>query len=114
MSGQKSSDEVRRFIRSVADHKGWIVNREPGFVEDLVEGFKTNFSRYGFFQCPCRDSYGDRTKDKDIMCPCEYAQADIDEYGQCFCGLFLAPDFYDSHDEIDGIPERRPDELYPE
>ena len=114
MKSEKSTPEVRKFVESVAHHKGWILNRDDPFVGHLVEGLKTNYARYGFFQCPCRDSHGDRQKDKDIMCPCEYAQADIDEYGQCFCGLYLDPDFYSSHDDIDGIPERRPEELFPD
>jgi len=114
MKSGKSTPEVRTFVESVVRHKGWILNRDDHFVGDLVEGLKTNFARHGFFLCPCRDSYGDRQKDKDIMCPCEYAQADIDEYGQCFCGLYLDPDFYSSHDDIDGIPERRPEELFPD
>lgn len=114
MSGEKSSADVRTFVESVADHKGWLLNRDEEFLADLIEGFKTNYSRYGFFQCPCRDSFGDRAKDKDIQCPCAYAAEDIAEYGQCFCGLFLKPDFYETHGEVDGIPERRPEELFPD
>ena len=114
MSSEKSSDAVRHFVESVAEHKGWILNRDGEFLAYLVEGLRVNHERYGFYQCPCRDSYGDRHKDEDIMCPCAYAQPDIDEHGQCFCGLYLDPDFYTTHEDIDGIPERRPEELFPD
>ncbi|WP_319478079.1 ferredoxin-thioredoxin reductase catalytic domain-containing protein [Marispirochaeta aestuarii] len=111
---EKTLQETENFVRSVAEHKGWILNRDEDFIGHLIEGLRVNYNRYGFYQCPCRDSYGTREKDKDIMCPCDYAQADIVEFGQCFCGLYLSPDFYETHDDIDGIPERRPEDLYPD
>ncbi len=114
MSSSKTPGDTQKFIKAVADHKGWILNRDSEYIEFLVNGLTVNHERYGFYQCPCRDSYGDKVKDKDIHCPCEYAAADIQEYGQCFCGLFLDADYYSSHEDVDGIPERRPDELFPD
>ena len=85
-----------------------------GYLDFLVKGLTVNHGRYGFYQCPCRDSYGDKLKDKDIQCPCIYAADDIKEYGQCFCGLFLGENYYADHEDVDGIPERRPEEKFPD
>jgi ferredoxin-thioredoxin reductase catalytic subunit len=112
-SKQKSIEDTQRFVRMVADKQGWTLVPDREFLEDLVQGLKTQYDRYGFYMCPCRDSWGDREHDEDIKCPCVYAPLDIAEYGHCYCGLFLAPEFAASGNEPTGIPERRPEELFP-
>ncbi|MBN2509886.1 MAG: ferredoxin:thioredoxin reductase [Spirochaetales bacterium] len=109
----KTEKDARRFALAVAKNRGWQVNSDDSLVMPVLEGLASNFNTYGYFQCPCRDSWGTRDKDKDIICPCAYAQADIHEYGQCYCGLFVSDAFVRSGREADAIPERRPDELYP-
>lgn len=95
-------------------HNGWALNNDETFVGRLIEGLTKNYNRYGFYQCPCRDSWdGDRAKDSDIICPCSYCRADIEEYGHCLCGLFMSPDFADSGAPVRRIPERRPEERFP-
>jgi len=107
-----SRDQIRQFMINTAKSRGWTLTPDEELKGFLIEGFETNTARYGYLQCPCRDSWGTREKDADILCPCAYAQADIDEFGQCFCGLYL--------DEKTGktgaggsIPERRPPEKFP-
>lgn len=97
-----------------AEHNGWAVNPDGPFVGRIVDGLTTNFNRYGYYQCPCRDSWdGDQEKDKDIICPCSYCEADVEEYGHCLCGLFFSRSFLESGAPVRRIPERRPEELYP-
>ncbi len=110
---QKSIEETRRFVQMVAEKQGWALVTDPLFLDDLVQGLKTQHDRHGFYMCPCRDSWGDREKDEDIKCPCVYAPLDIEEYGHCYCGLFLDKEFAASGKEPAGIPERRPQELFP-
>jgi ferredoxin-thioredoxin reductase catalytic subunit len=74
----------------------------------LAEGLTTNFNRYGYFMCPCRDSEGSREKDKDLICPCAYSHPDVEEYGHCFCGLYCDPTFLENGGIPKAIPERRP------
>lgn len=110
----KSASEVRTFVEMTARHQGWELNGDETFLGRLVDGLAKNYNRYGYFQCPCRDSWdGDRERDEDIICPCSYCEADIEEYGHCFCGLFLAREFARSGRRARRIPERRPDERYP-
>jgi ferredoxin-thioredoxin reductase catalytic chain len=110
---KKTKDEVRTFAVKVSAHKGWKLHPDPEFLDYLFEGLMVNYNRYGYFQCPCRDSWGEREKDRDIICPCEYCVPDQEEYGHCFCGLFLTPKFRESGEMPKSIPERRPAERYP-
>lgn len=103
----KNTDDVYRFVRRVAEHQGWELNRDSGFLEDVVSGLRENYNRYGYFLCPCRDGDGDRTADRDIVCPCDYNIPDQQEFGHCFCGLFLSRKFAASGKQPQQIPERR-------
>ena len=92
----------------VAKKQGWHLNRDEEFVGMLVEGLTKNFNRYGYYLCPCRDSDGSLEKDKDILCPCDYAKPDVEERGHCYCGLYLDSKYWESKKEPVGVPERRP------
>ncbi len=110
----KSPADGLFFIRSVAAKNGFVVNPDVGLVDGFAEGFAINYNRYGFYQCPCRDSWGgDRVLDRDIACPCAYCAADQAEYGHCYCGLFLAKTFAETGGRVRPIPERRPPERFP-
>ena len=81
----------RSFVEKAAAHRGWQLCDDQELLADIVAGLEANFQRYGYFQCPCRDSWGTKEKDRDIICPCDYAAPDIETYGHCYCGLFFQP-----------------------
>ena len=110
---EKSLEEVSRFIHQVAGYKNWELPADKTHLGNIAEGLRVNYNKYGYFQCPCRDSWGEREKDRDIICPCQYCLPDIEEYGHCFCGLFLSKEFKSQNKALQSIPDRRPDELYP-
>lgn len=110
-SKRKSIEEVQRFVRNAARSRGWHVTGDTAFLKELEHGLQMTVNRYGYFLCPCRDGTGERRKDRDIICPCIYAEKDIEEYGQCFCGLFVSEEIAKSERTLDQIPERRPEEL---
>lgn len=103
----KSYDDVSLFVSMVAQKKNWRMNRDREHLEMIVSGLAKNFNRYGYFSCPCRDADGVRDNDKDIICPCDYCVPDQEEFGHCYCGLYLTEEFYNSGREPEGIPERR-------
>jgi ferredoxin-thioredoxin reductase catalytic chain len=113
MSNTLSLKDVKDYTAKIAASRGWVLNQNEEFLESIQLGLLKNAQRLGYYQCPCRDSWDDREKDSDIICPCEYSAADIEEFGQCFCGLFLDDDFEESGSEPESIPERRPRELFP-
>ncbi len=107
----KEPSDVDQFVTAVCKHRSWHRNPDSDFTQLIVNGLSTNYNRFGFFQCPCRDGDGDRKADSDIVCPCAYAQADIDEHGQCFCCLFVSESRLEElriGDSPKDIPERRP------
>lgn len=104
----KSIDETKTFTEMVARKHGWVLTNDATLYQDLVTGLNTNWNRYGYYLCPCRDTDGSREADKDILCPCEYSKADIAEYGHCYCSLYWSEDFAKSGKKATPIPERRP------
>lgn len=109
-SGQKHTIEsTEKMVGMVSNHKGWAICPDKELLGFLIEGLTVNFNRYGYPSCPCRDADGVREKDKDIICPCAYCVPDQEEYGHCYCGLYLTKEFAASGEELKSIPERRPE-----
>lgn len=106
---QKTPADARKFMEMTAEHQGWHLNRDEQLLTWLAEGLATNYNRYGYFSCPCRDADGVKAKDKDIICPCDYCVPDQEEYGHCYCGLYLSPEFFETGESPHSIPERRPE-----
>jgi len=105
---EKTIDQTQRFVSMVAEKQGWKLNPDEEFVRMLVEGLMVNYNRYGYYSCPCRDADGVREKDRDIVCPCVYCVPDQEEYGHCYCALYLTVSFFESGRPPAPIPERRP------
>ena len=107
----KTKEDVLKFIHQICDFRKWKPNPDEEFVKMLADGLMVNYNRYGYFSCPCRSASGIKEKDKDITCPCDYCVPDQEEYGHCYCGLYLTPEFAETGEEPGSIPDRRPEEL---
>jgi rubrerythrin len=44
----------------------------------------------------------------DIICPCDYRDADVLEYNACYCALYVSIPALKGEKPIQSIPERRP------
>lgn len=106
--------DTHAFVKKVAAKRDWALNKDEEFLGNIVEGLLMNLQRLGYYQCPCRLSWDNRAKDADIICPCVYAKDDIAEFGHCFCSLYLSKEFDRSGAEPTSIPERRPQEKFPD
>ena len=95
-------------LQSEATASGYFLNPDEAFARDLVEGLIANRKRYGYQSCPCRLASGDSAADRDIVCPCDYRDADLNEYGACYCALYVSPDSKVGREKIGPVPERRP------
>jgi ferredoxin-thioredoxin reductase catalytic subunit len=106
-----SDEEVtqlwERLVRE-ARESGYIVNPDSAFAKELVRGLLENEARYGYRACPCRLASGDAKQDQDIVCPCDYRDADLEEYGTCYCGLYVSEDISSGKKALVAIPDRRP------
>ncbi len=97
-------------LKKFAPKQGLLLNNDWEIVEPLLEGLLKNGERYGWRTCPCRSASGDKEKDKDIVCPCDYAKPDIEEFGACYCWLYVSPEWNENKIPHRQIPERRPPE----
>ena len=101
-------EHVRQRAESDAKTYGYYLNPDPDFLKDLLEGIKRNEERYGYPSCPCRLASGKFEFDRDIICPCDYRDPDIEEYGACYCALYVRKDLFEGKTPILPVPERRP------
>jgi len=101
-------DSLLARIEKDAEQGGYHLNPDPGFTRDLVLGLAVNTSRYGYPSCPCRVASGRVDEDRDIVCPCDYRDPDLEEYGACYCALYVSQEVRDGLKEARSIPERRP------
>ncbi len=106
-----TKDGMIQYCKQVAKTNNWNLNKDKETLKDLIDGLLNNKLRYGYQSCPCRLASGKRELDHDLICPCDYAPADIKEYGACYCNLYLASNFYEKGLEFVNVPERRPIDL---
>lgn len=107
MSRERARELMARLDRE-AREGGYFLNPDEEMVLDLAEGLLTNEKRFGYWACPCRDPVGQRAADLDIICPCDYRDPDLDEFGTCYCALYVREAVVRGEQKIGSIPERRP------
>ena len=101
-------DKLYKRLNEEAESAGYHLNPEKEFTKDLVEGLLVNEERYGYWSCPCRLASGEKNRDLDIICPCDYRDPDLNDYHTCYCGLYVSQAVVDGEKEVKKIPERRP------
>ncbi|MCX6688502.1 MAG: ferredoxin:glutaredoxin reductase [Methanoregula sp.] len=101
---QRAFDALKRD----AEAGGYHLNPDTGFVNSLVRGLVTNQRRYGYPACPCRLASGKKDDDLDICCPCDYRDPDLDDFGACYCALYVTSAVLSGQQILSSIPERRP------
>ena len=103
------SERVQKRLKQLkedAKRSGYILNSDEVFLKTLTEGLIMNDDRYGMETCPCRRFKGEKGDNLDIVCPCDYRDPDLAEYGACYCALYVSkPE--NSEKQIQ-VPERRP------
>jgi ferredoxin-thioredoxin reductase catalytic chain len=100
-------DKRLEFLSRSAENAGYHLNPDPEFSRELVKSLLINERRYGYQACPCRLACGEKSKDLDIICPCDYRDPDLNEYGSCFCALYVSEAILSGTQKIASIPERR-------
>lgn len=105
-SPQEITDYFNQLCRSLSEST--FINPDMDWTRDLIAGLIINQNRYGYPSCPCRLATGTRDQDRDIICPCDYRDADIQQYHTCYCGLYVSKTTATQQLPIEPIPERRP------
>lgn len=106
-------EKLYDILKKVQEPKGYFFNRDKKMVFELLTSLLVNKKRYGYMACPCRLASGKRELDKDILCPCVYRAPDIEEYGSCYCNLYVSKAWNNDKVPHVYIPERRPPEKTP-
>ncbi len=101
-------DRLYEQLNREAEEGGYHLNPDTHFTKDLVRSLLVNEQRFGYPACPCRLASGDKAKDLDIICPCDYRDPDLDEFGACYCGLYVSDEVKTGTKPLTSIPERRP------
>ena len=99
--------EMMNRLQRMADRTGYHLNPDIDFTMQLVESLMINGQRYGYWSCPCRLASGDRSADQDIICPCDYRDPDLAEWGACYCGLYVSEEIAQGERHLQPVPERR-------
>jgi len=107
------TEQLFDMLKKAQEPKGYFFNKDKARTLDLLQGLLTNKERYGYMSCPCRLASGDYEKDKDIVCPCVYRAPDVEEYGSCYCNLYVSQAWNEKTVPHRYVPERRPAEKMP-
>jgi ferredoxin-thioredoxin reductase catalytic subunit/rubredoxin len=100
-------EQVRKRAEADAKTYGYYLTPQSDLLQMFIEGLKTNEDRYGYPSCPCRLATGNLEIDRDIICPCDYRDPDVAQYGACYCRLYVNKAVSESQN-LPEVPERRP------
>ena len=101
-------EQVQKRAEADAKTYGYYLTPDADLLQGLFDGLRVNEERYGYPSCPCRLASGNFDYDRDIICPCDYRDPDVLEFGACYCRLYVNKNVYESKDELPTVPERRP------
>lgn len=106
---KESVEKLYKKLNEDAEASGYHLNPDEEHTKELVEGLLVNEKRYGYWACPCRLATGRKNDDLDIICPCDYRDADLNEFDTCYCGLYVGKAVVEGEKNTEPIPERRPE-----
>jgi ferredoxin-thioredoxin reductase catalytic chain len=105
---EKVVDRVYITLKKEAESGGYFLNPDVDFSKNLVHGLLKNEQRYGYRACPCRLASGKTEEDLDIVCPCNYRDPDLNDFGACYCALYVNEVIAGGKEHAPPVPERRP------
>jgi ferredoxin-thioredoxin reductase catalytic subunit len=111
MNGEPTPEQIESLYKRLdreAEAGGYHLNPDVPFTKDLVRGLLVNQERYGYWACPCRLAAGAKEEDLDIICPCDYRDPDLGDFGTCYCALYVSQAVLKGEKAVQPIPERRP------
>jgi ferredoxin-thioredoxin reductase catalytic chain len=77
-------DRLYSKLAKESTSSAYFLNPEVDFTRSLIKSLIVSEGRYGYLACPCRLAEGIKDEDLDIICPCDYRDADLGQYGTCY------------------------------
>jgi len=105
---EEKVESTFRILDADAERSGYHLSPDTEFVMELIRGLLANEEAYGYWACPCRLADGNKGDDMDMICPCYYRDTDLDEYGACYCALYVSDEIKRGEKEPEPLPDRRP------
>lgn len=95
MDYEAALKQAWRLAEKYSERSGYPLHPDPEQVTRLVEEMARNKAEFGAMYCPCMTKrlIGNKEVDAKRICPCVWHEEDIGEFGSCYCGLFVTPDF---------------------
>lgn len=107
MSAPMTPQEMYDRLKPIQEDMGYYFNPDTQWCLDAIDGLLANKERYGYTSCPCRLAFGDRERDRAIICPCAFRAEDVRTYDTCFCKLYLSAEATEGRRETpEVIPDR--------
>ena len=105
---EKEVDRVYAILKKETESGGYFLNPDIEFTKNLIQGLMKNEQRYGYRACPCRLASGKKDEDLDIICPCNYRDPDLNDFGACYCALYVNEAIAGGKNARGSVPDRRP------
>jgi ferredoxin-thioredoxin reductase catalytic chain len=99
-------------LKKAQEPKGYFFSNDKERVLELLNALLVNKERYGYMACPCRLAAGSRENDRDIICPCVYREPDVEDFGSCYCNLYVSREWNEEKIPHVYVPERRPEDKF--
>lgn len=85
---KESAKKQQRWLEKYCEQKNYALNPSWMMATSLKSNLCEMEETFGKRYCPCFEPSGDAALDKKMMCPCEFIEDEIAEYGTCHCALF--------------------------
>ena len=81
-------ERVTRMARRHAQRRGFTLQADDAQLRYVLNGLVHNIVQHGRPYCPCREVTGDSETDRRNVCPCRTHRNEVEQRGECECGLF--------------------------
>ncbi len=85
---KEPSKKQQRWMEKYCEKNNYVINPSWMMATNLKSNLCEMEATFGKRYCPCFEPSGDKELDKKMMCPCEFVEEEIKEYGTCHCALF--------------------------
>ena len=85
---REPAKKQQRWMEKYCEQNNYVMNPSWMMATNLKSNLCEMEETFGKRYCPCFEPSGDKELDKKMMCPCEFVEDEIKEYGTCHCALF--------------------------